>query len=89
MFKFLILRPKWIVVAVGVLMFWLTQKEWLTTSSLWQKAEGALIDRRYLLRGEDLSDPAVKLVGLGTSSFKLDTLAPEEIAASPTLQQMQ
>jgi adenylate cyclase len=89
MFKFLILRPKWIVVAVGVLIFWLTQKEWLTTSTLWQKAEGALIDRRYLLRGEDLSDPAVKLVGLGTSSFKLDTLAPEEIAASPTLQQMQ
>ena len=89
MFKFLILRPKWIVVAFGVLVFWLTQKEWLTTSYLWQKAEGTLIDRRYLLRGEDLPDPDVRLVGLGTSSFKLDTLAPEEIAASPTLQMMQ
>ena len=89
MFKFLILRPKWMVVAVGVLAFWLTQKDWLTASHLWQKAEGTLIDRRYLLRGEDLPDPNVKLVGLGTSSFKLDTLAPEEIAASPTLQLMQ
>ena len=89
MFKFLILRPKWMVVAVGVLAFWLTQKDWLTASHLWQKAEGKLIDRRYLLRGEDLPDPNVKLVGLGTSSFKLDTLAPEEIAASPTLQLMQ
>lgn len=89
MFKFLILRPKWMVVAVGVLVFWLTQKEWLTTSYLWQKAEGALIDRRYLLRAEDLPDPAVELIGLGTTSFQLDSLAPEEIAASPTLQKMQ
>ena len=34
-------------------------------------------------------DPRIKLVGLGTTSFKLDTLSPEEIAASPTLQMMQ
>ena len=89
MFKFLILRPKWIVVAFGVLVFWLTQKEWLTTSYLWQKAEGTLIDRRFLLRGEDLPDPNVRLVGLGTTSFKLDTLSAAEIAASPALQKMQ
>ena len=89
MVRFLIHRPKWIVVAVGILIFWLTQTNWLTTSSLWQKAEGALIDRRYLLRGGNFPDPRIKLVGLGTSSFKLDTLAPGEIAASPTLQQMQ
>src|ERR1039457_6312232 len=89
MFKFLILRPKWMVVAVGVLVFWLTQKEWLTTSHLLQKADGALIDRRYLLLNETLPNPNIKLIGVGTSSFKLDTLAPEEIAASPTLQKMQ
>ena len=77
MVRFLIHRPKWIVVAVGILIFWLTQTQWLTTSNLWQKAEGTLIDRRYLLRGENFPDPRIKLVGLGTSSFKLDTLAPE------------
>jgi adenylate cyclase len=89
MFRFLIHRPKWIVVAVGVLGFWLSQKEWLTSSHLWQKADGALIDRRYLLRNEILPDPDIKLIGLGTTSFQLDSLAPEEIAASPTLQKMQ
>ena len=89
MVRFLIHRPKWIVAVVGILLFLLTQNDWLRTSSLWQKAEGSLIDRRYLLRGQDLPDPRIKLVGLGTSSFKLDTLSPEEIAASPTLQLMQ
>jgi adenylate cyclase len=89
MVRFLFHRPKWIVVIVGILIFWLTQTNWLTASNLWQKAEGMLIDRRYLLRGENFPDPRIKLVGLGTSSFKLDALAPEEIAASPTLQQMQ
>jgi len=89
MVRFLFNRAKWIVVAVGILAFWLTQTDWLQTSRLWQKAEGALIDRRFLLRGENLPDPNIKLVGLATSSFKLDTLAPEEIAASPTLQLMQ
>ena len=73
MFRFLILRPKWIVVAVGVLVFWLTQKEWLTASYLWQKTDGALIDRRYLLRNEIRPDPNIKLIGLGTTSFKLDS----------------
>src|SRR3984885_626107 len=89
MIRFLIHRPKWIVVAVGILVFWLTQTEWLTDSRLWQKAEGMLIDRRYLLRGQKPPDPKIKLIGLGTTSFQLDSLAPEEIAASPTLQKMQ
>ncbi len=89
MLRFLIHRPKWIVVAVGILVFWLTQNAWLTKSHLWQKAEGTLIDRRYLLRHETLPDSNIKLIGLGTTSFQLDSLAPEEIAASPTLQKMQ
>jgi adenylate cyclase len=89
MLRFLIHRPKWIVVVAGILFFLLTRTTWLTDSNLWQKAEGMLIDRRYLLRGDALSDPRIKLIGLGTSSFKLDTLSPEEIAASPTLQKMQ
>jgi adenylate cyclase len=89
MLRFLIHRPKWIVVAVGILVFWLTQNAWLTKSHYWQKADGALIDRRYLLRNEVLPDPNIKLIGLGTTSFQLDSLAPEEIAASPTLQKMQ
>jgi adenylate cyclase len=89
MVRFFLHRPKWIVVIVGVLVFWLTQSAWLTKSHLWQKAEGVLIDRRYLLRGQDVPNANIKLIGLGASSFKLDTLAPEEIAASPTLQKMQ
>jgi adenylate cyclase len=89
MVKFLIHRPKWIVVIFGILIFWLTQNEWLTQSHLWQKTEGALIDRRYMLRPEVLPNPNIKLIGLGTTSFQLDSLSPEEIAASPTLQKMQ
>jgi len=89
MVRFLIHRPKWIVVIVGFLVFWLTQTTWLTASHLWQKAEGALIDQRYLLRGQTLPDPRIKLIGFGTTSFQLDSLAPEEVAASPTLQKMQ
>jgi adenylate cyclase len=89
MLKFLIHRPKWIVVAVGVLVFWLTQTEWFQSIQLLQHAEGSLIDNRYLLRGRQPIDPRIKLVGLATTSFKLDTLAPKEIAASPTLQLMQ
>src|SRR5471030_30652 len=89
MVRFLIHRPKWIVVAVGILAFWLTQTEWLQTIQLWQRAEGQLVNNRYLLRGSRPTDPSIKLVGLATSSFKLDTLAPEEISASPTLQLMQ
>jgi adenylate cyclase len=89
MLRFLIHRPKWIVVAVGVLVFWLTQTEWLTTSGLWQKAEGALIDRRYLNRPFREPHPDIKLVGIQNSTISLDELAPEEIAASPALKLMQ
>jgi adenylate cyclase len=89
MLKFLFHRPKWIVVAVGIFVFWLTQTEWLQSIQLWQRAEGQLINNRYLLRGSRTADPNIRLIGLATSSFKLDTLAPEEIAASPTLQLMQ
>ena len=89
MFKNLIHRPKWIVVVVGIVFFWLTQQEWFTSTHVWQKAEGTLIDYCYRFRGESLPDSRIKLIGLGTTSFQLDTLAPEEIAASPTLQKMQ
>lgn len=89
MFNYLIHRPKWLMVAVGLLIFWLSQTEWLTGSYLWQKSEGMLIDRRYDLRGNSPPDPDIKLVGLDTTSFQLDTLSSNEIAASPTLQQMQ
>ena len=87
--NYLIHRPKWIVIIVGLLALWLSQTAWLTDSELWQKADGALIDRRYLLRGNDLPDPRIKLIGLNTTSFQLDSLSPAEIAASPTLQKMQ
>jgi len=89
MVHFLLHRPKWIVVIVGIFVFWLTQTEWLRSVQLWQHAEAKLVNNRYLLRGGRPPDPDIKLVGLGTSSFKLDGLAPEEIAASPTLQLMQ
>lgn len=89
MLRFLIHRPKWIVVIAGLLCFWLARSEWLTSSHLWQKTEGTLTDHRYLVRGRQLPDTNIVLIGLGTSSFKLDTLSPEEIAASPVLQKMQ
>ena len=40
-------------------------------------------------RTEDLADPRIKLIGLNDTSFQLDSLSPEEIAASPVLQKMQ
>jgi len=89
MFKFIIRHSQWIITVFGFLVFGLTQTEWLRNSTLWQKADGALIDRRYLLRSQRPPDPNIKLVGLETSSFQLDALAPEEIAASPILQLMQ
>jgi adenylate cyclase len=89
MLRFLIHRPKWIVVAFGILVLWLAQQPWFTGSHLWQKIDGTLLDYCYRFRGETPADPRIKLVGLGTTSFQLDTLAPEEIAASPVLQKMQ
>jgi len=88
MLRFLIHRPKWIVVIAGLLFFWLARSEWFTGSHLWQKAEGILIDRRYLLHGQEPPHPDIKLIGLGTTAFTLDTLSPEEVAASPVLQKM-
>ncbi|HEX3890230.1 MAG TPA: adenylate/guanylate cyclase domain-containing protein, partial [Verrucomicrobiae bacterium] len=85
----LIQYSKWIIVVFGFLVFGLTQTRWLTDEPYWQKTEGELIDRRYLLRGERGPDPNIVLVGLGTSAFQLDTLSSNEIAASPTLQLMQ
>ncbi|HEX9046214.1 MAG TPA: hypothetical protein VF988_04245, partial [Verrucomicrobiae bacterium] len=89
MFKYLIQRPKWIIVLVGLLVFWLTQTEWLQSVQIWQSAEGLLINNRYLVRGNRPIDPQIQIIGLSSSSFKLDTLSSEEIAASPTLQKMQ
>ena len=89
MVKFLAQHIKSIIVAVGVLFFSLTQTEWLQTIQLWQHAEGLLVDNRYLLRGSQPPHPDICLIGVATSSFKLDTLWPEEIAASETLQRMQ
>jgi len=88
MIKFLARHIKWIIVGVGALFFTVSQTEWLQTSALWQKVEGALIDRRYLLRAERAAHPDIKVLGLATSSFKLDALSPEEIAASEILQRM-
>jgi len=59
MLKFLIHRPKWIVIVVGLLVFWLTQKEWFTNTFIWQKAEGTLIDYCYRFRGESPPDPQI------------------------------
>jgi len=89
MVKFLTQHAKAIVVAVGLLAFGLTQTHWLTTSALWQKCEGALIDRRYSNRATRPAHPDIKLVGIENSTIALDELAPEEIAASPALQLMQ
>jgi adenylate cyclase len=89
MVKFLTQHAKAMVVAVGLLAFGLTQTPWLTTSALWQKCEGALIDRRYSNRATRPAHPDIKLVGIENSTIALDELAPEEISASPALQLMQ
>jgi len=89
MVKFLRQYSKWIIAGFGLFIFVLTETPWLTNSELWQKAEGALIDRRYLLRGERLPDSDIRLVGIGTTAFQLDALSTNEVAASPALQLMQ
>ena len=88
MAKFLSHYSRWIIIGFGVLVFWLAQTQWLTNERYWQKAEGTLIDRRYLLRAEQAPVPAVVLVGIGTTAVQLDTLSSNEIAASPVLQMM-
>jgi adenylate cyclase len=77
-----------VVAVMGLLVFWLSQRNWVVNSTPWQKLEGALIDQRYHLRGERPGDTNIVLVGINDSSLALDYLAPEEIAASPTLQLM-
>jgi adenylate cyclase len=89
MVKFLTQHAKAIVVTVGLLAFGLTQTRWVTNSDLWQKWQGALIDRRYSNRAGKPAHPEIKLVGLANSTLSMDELAPEEIAASPALQLMQ
>jgi adenylate cyclase len=89
MLKFVIKYAQWIIAVSGFLVFGLTQTEWMTNSDLWQNTNYALIDRRYSNRPGKLPDPDVKLVGVVDSSLNLGALAPEDIAASPTLQLMQ
>ncbi|HSY17546.1 MAG TPA: adenylate/guanylate cyclase domain-containing protein [Candidatus Acidoferrales bacterium] len=89
MVKFLLHRPKWIVVIVGLLLFWFARSDWLTSSHFWQKAEGSVIDNYYRFRGESRPDSRIKLIGFNTTSFQLDTVSSNEIAASETLQKMQ
>ena len=88
MLKFLSHHPKWVIAAIALMIFGLSQSEWLTESLPWQKAEGLLMDWRYRVRGERGPNPNLQLIGLNTTSFQLDTLSPEEIAASPALQKM-
>jgi adenylate cyclase len=88
MLRFLAQHIRWIIVAVGVLVFWATQTTWLTSSDIWQRTEGLQIDRRYGMRGNRPPHPDIKLIGLEGSSLALDTLSLEEIAASETLQLM-
>jgi adenylate cyclase len=88
MLKYLVKRSKWIIVAVGLAVFWLTQTDWLTRSDIWERTEGLRIDQRYRWRGEKPPHPDIKLIGLEGTSLSLDTLSPEEIAASETLQLM-
>ena len=89
MVKFLSRHSKWIIAAFGFLVFALTETQWLQTLPLWQRPEEMSIDVRYALRGARFPDPDIKLLGLETSSFQLDQLSSNEIAASPTLQLMQ
>jgi len=88
MIKFLAQHIKWIIVGVGLLVFGLAQTDWLTSSDWWQRTEALRIDKRYRTRGTKPPHPDIKLVGIQGSSMSLDALAPEEIAASETLQRM-
>jgi len=90
MVKFLSQYSKWIIAVFGFLIFGLSQTQWLTTSELWQTTDGKLIDRRYSNRPGQPPDSSIKLVGIQNSSLKIDdSLAPEEITNSPTLQLME
>ncbi|MEP6663138.1 MAG: CHASE2 domain-containing protein, partial [Verrucomicrobiota bacterium] len=88
MLRFFIKYSKWFIGAVGILIFALTQMPRVNDSIIWHRAEGALIDQRFLWRGYRTPDTNIVLVGVQTSSLSLDELAPEEIKASPTLELM-
>ena len=88
MLRFLTRHAQWVIALFGFLVFGLTELDWVRSSPLWQRTDGALVDRRYLLRGTRPPNTNIVLVGVESSAFKLDTLAPEEIAASPVLQLM-
>ncbi len=88
MFRLLSRSTNAIVILAGILIFGLSQWDWVTKSDTWKQAEGALIDRRYRLRGERYPDTNIVLVGVETSSLSLDSLDPKEIEASLTLQEM-
>lgn len=76
------------VIAIGMVSYWLVTRDWLVGARWWQKLEGALIDYRYLWRGERAADPNIVLVGVETTSMTLDNLRPEDVQGSPILQQM-
>ena len=89
MLRFLVRHIRWIIVAVGILFFGLTQTKWLTQSRIWQHIEGLSTDQRYRTRGVRHGDPDIILLGVENSTISLDELWPEEIAASEPLQLMQ
>jgi adenylate cyclase len=90
MVKFLSQYSKWIIAVFGFLIFVLSQTQWVQHSDLWQTVEGKLIDRRYSNRPGQPPDPNILLVGIQNSSLKIDdSLAPDEITNSPTLQLME
>ncbi|HEY1663151.1 MAG TPA: adenylate/guanylate cyclase domain-containing protein [Verrucomicrobiae bacterium] len=89
MAKFLSHYSKWIIAIFGFLVFGLTQTTWLQTLPLWERMEGVSLDVRYTNRAGQPPDPNIMLVGLTSTSFQLDDLSSNEIAASPTLQLMQ
>ena len=76
------------ITAIGMIVFWLSQRDWMTESDWWQRAEGILIDRRYRNRGPRPADTNIVLIGLETKSMTLDRLRPESIEQSKTLQMM-
>ncbi len=88
MFKLLSRSTNAIVIITAVLVFWLSTRDWVVSSNGWQKAEGALIDKRYQWRDDQPPDTNIVLIGVETSSLTMDSFPPEEIQASLTLQQM-
>ncbi len=92
MLDFLTRRVKWLIAAFTILVIVVTQSGWLENAGIWQRLEGTTIDHRFRARGSGIAHPDIKIIGILGSSMVLDSesgLWPEEIAASPALQQMQ